>query len=226
MMLGERLAASRERAGKAQVDLAVALGRDRTLISHVEAGRSGLSPESLVIAATELEVSVDYLLGLTDDPTPVNQRKGHAIGETRAGYDPAGGVDVRYIAVLQEVAPAAGSGAEVYSEEVTGWVPFRKDWLAARAIDREQSSIVSVSGDSMEPTLPDGCSILVDRSRREPHDGRIYVLRTEDGLVVKRLGLDEKGRWLVVSDNPEWGTVPLIYGADIIGEVRWSAVTH
>ena len=73
----------------------------------------------------------------------------------------------------------------------------------------------------MAPTLPDGCSILVDRKRGEPHEGRIYVMRTDEGLVVKRLDKDEKGRWLVVSDNPDWPPAPLLYGTDIIGEVRW-----
>ena len=77
----------------------------------------------------------------------------------------------------------------------------------------------------MEPTLPDGCSILVDRQRREPHEGLIYVMRTEEGLVVKRLSKDEKGRWLVVSDNPDWPPAPLLYGTDIIGEVRWTGRT-
>ena len=46
-------------------------------------------------------------------------------------------------------------------------------------------------------------------------------MRTDEGLVVKRLGKDEKGRWLVVSDNPDWPPAPLLYGTDIIGEVRW-----
>ena len=81
----------------------------------------------------------------------------------------------------------------------------------------------------MEPTLPDGCSILVDRSRREPVVGRMYVLRTEEGLVVKRLKQDEAGRWMLVSDNSDsetWPAVPMLWGTDIIGEVRWSAVTH
>ena len=31
----------------------------------------------------------------------------------------------------------------------------------------------------------------------------------------------DRGRWLAVSDNPAWEPAPLLYGADIIGEVRW-----
>ena len=38
----------------------------------------------------------------------------------------------------------------------------------------------------MEPTLPDGCSITFDRSRRDRCEGGIYVVRTNGGLIVKR----------------------------------------
>ena len=73
----------------------------------------------------------------------------------------------------------------------------------------------------MEPTLLDRCSILVDRKRREPHEDRIFVMRTEEGLVVKRLGLDEEGRWEIRSDSPDWRITPMSPGTEIIGEVRW-----
>ena len=125
-----------------------------------------------------------------------------------------------------EVASAAGVGAEVYDETPVGLLWFRNDWLLSHSIDPEQSNIISVRGESMEPTLPDGCSILVDRKRREPHQGRIYVMRTEEGLVVKRLGLDEEGRWELLSDSPDWRATPMSPGTEIIGEVRWSAVTY
>ena len=222
---------ARKQAGLLQVDLAAALG-DRYAhndISRVESGERGLRLDGLANAATELGVSADYLLGLTDDPTPADERSNgnsnHAqesVAESREGY----AADGLYRDIpIREVAPAAGVGAEVFAEEVVGYLPFRRDWLDARSIDPGDADIVSVSGESMAPTLPDGCSILVDRQRREPHEGLIYVMRTEEGVVVKRLGKDEKGRWLVVSDNPDWPPAPMLYGTDIIGEVRWSART-
>ena len=76
----------------------------------------------------------------------------------------------------------------------------------------------------MEPALPDGCSVLVDRSRRGLRAGRIYVMRTEEGLVVKRAQRNPQGWWLM-SDNPQWPPMALVEGADIIGEVRWMART-
>ncbi len=250
-MLGQRIAEARKRAGLGQVELAVALGDryDHSVISRVESGQSGLRIDGLANAAAELNVSADWLLGLTDDPTPAASRNGspavsvndggypvpekHAnidtrpVAETKPGYnlDEAKDQDGIWNLPVREVRPAAGSGAEVFGEEVVGYVPFRADWLKERSIDPEQADVVQVSGESMEPTLPDGCTILVDRSRRELQPKHIYVLRNEDGLVVKRVDRNREG-WWVISDNPAWLPVMLTEDTDIVGEVRWSATTH
>ncbi len=44
------------------------------MISHVENNRTGLVRDGLIQAARVLGVSTDYLLGLTDDPTPAADR--------------------------------------------------------------------------------------------------------------------------------------------------------
>ena len=195
--------------------------------------RMGLLADALTSVARDQNVSLDYLVGLTDDPTPWSQRLNAARASTEGvpesrfavegdNDDPS---DRRPVEVL-EVAGAGGVGAEVYDETPVGLLWFRNDWLKRHSIDPMQSNIITVRGESMEPTLPDGCSILVDKQRRTPLEGRIYVMRTEEGLVVKRLDRDEMGRWAIVSDNPDWDPVPMLYGTDIVGEVRWSAVTH
>ncbi len=150
-----------------------------------------------------------------------------AVAETRAEYDT--GSDrpaVRPVEVV-EVAAAAGGGAVVFDETVVGRLWFRRDWLDSNAIDPAKCNVITVRGESMEPTLPDGCSILVDRSqgRRRRRDRRIFVLRTEDGLVVKRAGKDAEGNWQIESDNEDWEPVPWSRDAEIIGEVRWAART-
>ena len=148
------------------------------------------------------------------------------IAESRTDYDPSNyEPSDRSPVRLEEVASAAGVGAEVYDETPVGLLWFRNDWLVSHSIDPEQSNIISVRGASMEPTLPDGCSILVDRKRREPQEGRIYVMRTEEGLVVKRVGRDAEGDWQVESEHPAWPPVPWSDTTEIIGEVRWCART-
>ena len=176
---------------------------------------------SLAQVRQELGARFDRLESYVRAQAPVQ-----AIAESRTDYDPSNyEPSDRSPVRLSEVASAAGVGAEVYDETPIGLLWFRNDWLLSHSIDPEQSNIISVRGASMEPTLPDGCSILVDRKRREPQEGRIYVMRTEDGLVVKRVGLDEEDRWELRSDNPDWRATPMSPEAEVVGEVRWVART-
>ena len=244
-MLGERIAESRKRAGLLQVDLAIALGDtyDQSVISRVEAGERPLRPEGIASAAKELGVSTDYLLGLTDDPTPYTELAKrlleldalkHEIGEAPAAfYDPEavvdeefaekGGADSRHIEI-HEVEAAAGNARSIEDAPVKGYLAFQRAWLKRHTIDPLNATVMSVAGDSMEPTLPDGCSILVDIQRRTRRRGRIYVIETEDGLIVKRAGREKAG-WQLISDNPYWPPAPWPDGSRIVGEVRWAART-
>ena len=54
----------------------------------------------------------------------------------------------------------------------------------------------------------------------ERREERIFVLRTEDGLVVKRAGKGTGGRWQLISDHPRWPDAPWPGDATIIGEVK------
>ena len=111
----------------------------------------------------------------------------------------------------------------VDSERIIGRVAFRRSWLQKPGLTADQCSVIRVVGESMEPTLPDGCSILVNRAQREPRLNGIFVLRTHDGLLVKRAGKDEAGEWLLVSDHPAWEPAAWPDTAEVVGEVRWMA---
>ena len=176
-------------------------------------------PDALGVIGSLDEVRQD--LGMRIDRLESYVRS--AVGETRAEYDAGGESHVVDPVDVNEVAAAAGGGAVIFDETVVGRLWFRHDWLAHHAIDPKQCNVISVRGESMEPILPSGCSILVDRSqgRRRRRVGRIFVLRTEDGLVVKRVGRDEEGNWLIESEHPAWPPVPWSDTTEIIGEVRW-----
>ena len=108
-----------------------------------------------------------------------------------------------------ELAAAAGSGAEALGEEIAGCVWFRQDWLASRGLDPAQCAVIRVIGESMEPLLNEGDSILVDRQRRDRAEDRIYVVRTGDGLVVKRAGRGKRRRLAAGQRAPVLGAGPL-----------------
>ena len=118
---------------------------------------------------------------------------------------------------------AAGGGALDLDETVKSYAYFRHEWLSRQGLIADRCSLIGVMGESMEPTLPEGAIILLDRNRRQRREGSIFVVRTEDGLVVKRVGKSDDGRWQLVSDHPRWPVAPWPNDATVIGEVRWMA---
>ena len=124
-----------------------------------------------------------------------------------------------------DLAVAAGAGAEADDETVTERLTFRLDWLKSHGLDPSQCTVVKVQGESMEPTLPEGSAILVDRARRRRRVGGIFVVRTGDGVVVKRAGKDQAGAWQLLSDHPAWKPASWPRDAEVLGEVKWMART-
>ncbi|QLC26703.1 helix-turn-helix transcriptional regulator [Parasphingopyxis algicola] len=132
------------------------------------------------------------------------------------------------VAVSQyAVNASAGPGALAGEEEELSRIAFPERWLRRLAGgDPAKLSIITVSGDSMEPTLSDGDEILVsgedgaDRLR----DG-IYVLRVDNALMVKRIAMNPASRrFTIKSDNdgyPDWPDCDLDT-LEVIGRVVWA----
>lgn len=126
-----------------------------------------------------------------------------------------------------DIGASAGPGAFAGHEAPQSHIGFEEKWL--RRISRGPAgslSMISVSGDSMFPTLADGDDILVDRADAMSglRDG-IYVIRLEELLMVKRIALSpSRGRVTIKSDNeayPSWHDVDLA-GVNVIGRVVWA----
>ena len=68
-LLGARLLALREKRGLSQKTVAELLEVTRTQISDIENGKSGTNLDRFYQLCKFYQVSADYLLGITDDPT-------------------------------------------------------------------------------------------------------------------------------------------------------------
>ncbi|MEJ6595325.1 S24 family peptidase [Parasphingorhabdus sp.] len=84
---------------------------------------------------------------------------------------------------------------------------------------------MAVDGDSMDATLGDGDDIVVDLSAgtRSLRDG-VYVLRMDEGLLVKRVAIGPSGKLSIRSDNPQypdWEDVRA-ESVNIIGTCVWT----
>lgn len=130
---------------------------------------------------------------------------------------------VPYISALA----SAGPGAIAYEDRVSAKLAFRNDWLRDLTGGSPAGlSVITVTGDSMMPTLSDGDDILVDGNDGADRlrDG-IYVLRVDDMLNVKRLAMKPTGKGFEIrSDNsayPNWADCDLAM-VSIIGRVIWA----
>ena len=100
-----------------------------------------------------------------------------------------------------------------------GVVWFRRDWLQCLGLDPAQCAVLRMQGESMEPTIAAGSLILVDRSRTRRRDRQIFVLRTAEGIVVKRAARGEYGAWQLAADRPDCEHVAFPGDAVILGRV-------
>lgn len=68
--LGKRLRERREMAGMSQAEIAKQTGMIQSNLSLLERGKKHVWADTLFSLATTLGCSTDYLIGLSDDPTP------------------------------------------------------------------------------------------------------------------------------------------------------------
>ena len=150
-------------------------------------------------------------------------------GEQSAGNQVAGTPSNQDLifAPMFDVQASAGLGNEVVAEDVEDYFAFNKSFLSRQLnVSSEQLVFVTISGDSMLPTLHDGDRVLVDMSQKAVSHEGLYLLQSEDGLMAKRLS-DKQGELSVVSDNPEydnWKILPANREANpVAGKIVWCA---
>ena len=182
-----------------------------------------------------MNVSADYLLGLTDTPEPaatlaseLAQERAKVSELEDAGALAHTGHEFRPVLLTQGTGIAAGAGANADEERVLGSLAFRDDWLRRHGLNPKRCRVIEVTGHSMEPTLEHRAVILVDFQRTVRRHNKIFALRAEDGPVVKRLRHADGKGWQLVSDNDDkdrYPTVPWPKDAVVRGQVMWTGRT-
>lgn len=106
---------------------------------------------------------------------------------------------------FREVEMAAGNGRHQVQENHGCKLRFSKSTLKRHGVSVDSAYCVTVSGNSMEPMMPDGCVIGVDTSITTIKNGDIYAIDHNGHLRVKVLYLMPDGRIRLRSLNSdEW----------------------
>lgn len=184
LSIGERLRSERKRLGLNQADLGKAGGVQLLAQSNYENGKRTPSAEYLSAVAKQ-GVDVQYVL------TGV-----HAIQ-----LDSFDCTDAVSIPVF-DLEAAAGHGTPLDAENVIYTFPLPSEFLDENGLNVSQCIMLTVRGDSMEPTLFDGDVVLVDKSINKP-DG-VFLISSDGELRVKRVQRVAGGAYILISDNSRY----------------------
>lgn len=203
----------------------------------------------LVTAATDRKCSLDWLVGLVHDPgalRPVPRSKGLnqtvsdepsskvlALNEPGTSSStvlslrtPDGPMEFHFVPHLNpngELTVGAGYSRD---SRVLGDIAFQAGWMQ-RNLGRvgEGFALVEMAGNSMEPTIYQGDTLVVDRTIRAVDSGGLYALRMGRELVIRRLQRLVTGALHVLCDNetfkPELVPADAEVNLDIVGRVVW-----
>ncbi|MBF0414454.1 MAG: helix-turn-helix transcriptional regulator [Magnetococcales bacterium] len=118
-------------------------------------------------------------------------------------------------------------GTPFYCGQLVDHIAFKSDWiLGIMGLDPKKIALVTVMGDSMEPTLKEGDLVLLDLRDQSMRNDAIYVVRREEDLVAKRLQRGFDGSVTIKSDNAAYEDIKISLEQasqlSIVGRVVWS----
>lgn len=106
--------------------------------------------------------------------------------------------------------------------ETVAGLGFCRFWLSKHGMEANHLAGLYMQGNSMEPTIANGDTVLVNITQRDIVDGGIYALRCANTVLIKRAQNELDGRLRLISDNPVFkATEAPRAEIDVIGRVVW-----
>lgn len=197
------------------------VGISDTTIRKYLSGETEPTISRLVGIAVACEVALEWLATGEGPKYPGDQPVDAAIAVSKDDFDEEYALVDGY-----HVAVSAGHGAFNGDDTpVMRRLAFRRKWLKYRGFKPEQLKVVFAKGDSMEPTINSGDSLLINLAVSKPIDGEIFVVRLGEELYAKRIQKRWDGAIELISDNKEYKDqiIPAreLSHLAIIGQVVW-----
>ncbi len=219
MTIPNRLQEAMNRVGITnQSELARRSGVPQPTINRIlnGVGRQGPATQTLKKLAAACEVSFQWLA------EGMEAEQGIAEGAVSVVSEP----DIEHLFIVSEPSradkstspvrirtvrlrpPATGAEFAVQADErAEEEVYLGKEWLQTRGYDDQALIALAMAGDSMEPGLYAGDTLVVNLLDRLPHDGEVFVLAYEGTVLIRRLVRDA-GSWWIYADSAEQQRFP------------------
>lgn len=198
--MANRLKELRKNKGVTQQEIANLVGISQNNFSYWENGKVKIDNESLDKLAEYFGVSVDYLLGRTDDNNTTNARLYNIPGVSPIGR--------HRIPMLGKVA----CGEPIYADE------DRESYVMA-GTNINADFCLTAQGDSMTGArIMDG-DIVFCRQQDMVDNGEIAVVLIDDSATLKRVFYyPEKKKLVLQAENPKYE--PFVYVGEELDEIR------
>lgn len=120
---------------------------------------------------------------------------------------------------------SAGNGSLEVDAIVDEHFSFTSKWLRSKGTIRTMV-VMTVSGDSMEPEIKDGDTVLIDQAQKDIISRKIYAVGLDEAIFIKRLE-KHSDKIVLCSDNRAYAPIYLsdneMVNMRIIGRVLWSS---
>ena len=154
-------------------------------------GEADPSRSNLIKIAEATGVSLEWL-ALGKETSPVRTHE----DDNEPNYNGYEDIDD-----FRNISVSAGFGAFNDDNNSNEKVKIESSWLESRRLKAKDCAMFSVDGDSMYPTLKDGEEIMIDRSKKELREGKIFVLNHMGKMWVKRVRVNYNSIELISDNN-------------------------
>ncbi len=210
--------------------LARATGVPQPTIHRILKGESD-DPRTATLEplASHFNITVEFLRSANIEGRDAGADDGaRAVAEPVARYETGTGEETRFtqseVRALHPESPppedsvqvkeyrvsfSAGRGRQAAYDIIEESEPatYRLSWFQKIGISPKNARRFKVTGDSMEPFLYAGDSVLIDLAENDPThiiDGKVYAIRYGNDLRIKRLTRRIDGTLILRSDNPAY----------------------
>ena len=192
-----------------QMELAAVLNLNRSAIS--QAKKKGVIPDKWILNLFRFH-------GVNPDWIETGE------GQMFLKSDGKGNIETGYKVVRKVKAMlCAGGGSFETDPGIRDSYLFQSEWLRRKG-QSDKMVLMDIFGNSMEPELKDGDTVLVDQSQKAILAGAVFAVGIDDTVMVKRLE-KHPNKLVLRSDNEAYSPVFLqgdeIDTVRIIGKVIW-----
>ncbi len=153
------------------------------------------------------------------NPQWIDSGIGNVFISTRSQND----VEFKYIPKVA-ARLSAGTGSFESDDSITDYLSFQTKWLAGKGAANHMVAM-EVFGQSMEPVIKEGDTVLIDQSQNSIIAGTIYAVGVEDTILIKRVE-KHPDKLVLSSDNKDYEPIYLkreeTDKVRIIGKIIWS----